>query len=192
VYDGHNDDGNDNGPNEAPDDATDNEAPGITMEHSDDGMTPEVTAEDGVNPGVAAKDGITPGVIPDGITGVIADHGTTGVPTEHEAEEAETKDAVAPDVITSATDINERSADTDSADDNLPPPFGPPRSEEDSDDDSDDEGDGDDSNEVPENEVYHPDSMTPSIQRLHGLRPRKPRDYRHMHSHATVMHYAMM
>jgi hypothetical protein len=140
---------------------------------------------------VAAEDGVTPGVIPDGITGVIAYHGTTGVPTEHEAEEAKTQDAVAPEVITSATDINERSADTYSADDNPPPPLRPPRSEEDSDDDSDDEEDGDDSNEVPENEVYHPASMTPSIQRLHGLRQRKPRDYSHMHSHATVMHYAM-
>jgi hypothetical protein len=39
--------------------------------------------------------------------------------------------------------------------------------------------------------VYHPDSMTPSIQRVHGLRPRKPRDYSHMHSHATIMHHAM-
>jgi hypothetical protein len=39
--------------------------------------------------------------------------------------------------------------------------------------------------------VYHPDSMTPSIQRVHGLRPRKPWDYSHMHYHATIMHHAM-
>jgi hypothetical protein len=31
--------------------------------------------------------------------------------------------------------------------------------------------------------------MTPSIQITHGLRPRKPRDYSHMH--AIVIHHAM-
>jgi hypothetical protein len=33
--------------------------------------------------------------------------------------------------------------------------------------------------------------MTPSIQRVHVLHPRKPRDYSHMHYHATIMHHAM-
>jgi hypothetical protein len=31
--------------------------------------------------------------------------------------------------------------------------------------------------------------MTPSVQRVHGLRPRKPRDYSHMH--VNIVHHAM-
>jgi hypothetical protein len=64
------------------------------------------------------------------------------------------------------------------------------------DDDSGSE-DGDDNgiktgyNETPNDEVYHPDSMTPSIQRTYGLMPRKPRGYSHMYAHATGMQHAM-
>jgi hypothetical protein len=36
---------------------------------------------------------------------------------------------------------------------------------------------------------YNPDTWTPSIQRLHGLRPRKARQYSHLH--ATLMYHAM-
>jgi hypothetical protein len=39
--------------------------------------------------------------------------------------------------------------------------------------------------------VYHPDTMTPSVQRTYGLRPKRTRDYSHMFSHATVMHHVM-
>jgi hypothetical protein len=84
-------------------------------------------------------------------------------------------------------------------DDNPPPMSARTASEDDSDDEDDgDDGDSDNSNGTdpqhdgnPDEEVCHPDSMTPSVQRTHGLRPRKPRDYSHMFSHATVMHHAM-
>jgi hypothetical protein len=82
--------------------------------------------------------------------------------------------------------------------DDNPPPLS---ARTDNENDSDDEDDGDDDNsndtdtshDAPSDEevVYHPDSMTPSVQRTHGLRPRKPRDYSHMFSHATVMHHVM-
>jgi hypothetical protein len=79
--------------------------------------------------------------------------------------------------------------------DDNPPPIGPPRSEDDSDDDDNDTDVDDDietsHDEIPEDEVYHPESMTPSIQIIHSLRPRKPWDYSHMYSHVTVMHHAM-
>lgn len=60
-----------------------------------------------------------------------------------------------------------------------------PRRDEDSSDDEDD----DDADEIPDDEVYHPDSMTPSVQRVYGLRPRRGRDYSHLH--ATIAHHAM-
>jgi hypothetical protein len=53
----------------------------------------------------------------------------------------------------------------------------------------------DDSNSDDEEEdqydAYHPNTMTPSVQRAHGLRPRRARYYSHMFSHATAMHHAM-
>jgi hypothetical protein len=82
--------------------------------------------------------------------------------------------------------------------DKNPPPLS---ARTDNEDDSEDEDDGDGDNinapdpnhDAPSDEevVYHPDSMTPSVQRTHGLRPRKPWDYSHMFSHATVMHHVM-
>jgi hypothetical protein len=52
-----------------------------------------------------------------------------------------------------------------------------------------------DTNEEEEDEVepivvpYNPNTWTPSIQRVHGLRPRKGREYSHLH--ATIMHHAI-
>jgi hypothetical protein len=43
--------------------------------------------------------------------------------------------------------------------------------------------------EEPYVELYNPNAWTPSVQRVHGLCPRKGREY--IHLHATVMHYAM-
>jgi hypothetical protein len=75
-------------------------------------------------------------------------------------------------------------------------PLEPPRSEDrDSDDvDGTDNGDGirTSHNEIPDEEVYHPNTMTPSVQRTYELRPRKPRDYSNMYAHATLVHHAMM
>jgi hypothetical protein len=43
--------------------------------------------------------------------------------------------------------------------------------------------------EIADEDIYHPDTMTPSVQRRYGLRPRKPPDY--CHRHAMVIHHAM-
>jgi hypothetical protein len=37
---------------------------------------------------------------------------------------------------------------------------------------------------------YNPETWTPSIQRVHGIRPRKARQY--IHLHATIIHHAMI
>jgi hypothetical protein len=82
-------------------------------------------------------------------------------------------------------------ADTDPT--NEPPPLGP-------DIDSSDDEDSDDEEEEPENEdnspevLCHPESMTPSIQRVHGLRPRRPRVYSNIHVnivHHTTTQYSL-
>jgi hypothetical protein len=77
-----------------------------------------------------------------------------------------------------------------------PPPFGPPMSDDGSDSDVDEDyddvaGDNDAGSEIPDEEVYHPDTMTPSVHRTYGVRPKIARDYSHMFSHATAMHHAM-
>jgi hypothetical protein len=152
----------DHGPHDGPNTEATNEAPGIAVEQPESSMTPGVTAEDGGTPGVTAEDGMIPGVTAeDGVTPGVAAEGI------------------------------ER---TTAPDDN-PPPLGPSGTEYDSGDEDDDTIDNNgvetSHDEIPEDKVYHPDSMTPSIQRVHGLHPRKPRDYSHMHSHATIMHHAM-
>jgi hypothetical protein len=87
--------------------------------------------------------------------------------------------------------------DNDNGGDDNPPPLSTRTyNEYDSDDEEDGDGDNNnatDPNDAPSGEevVYHPDSMTSSVQRTHGLRPRKPRDYSHMFSHATVMYHVM-
>jgi hypothetical protein len=85
---------------------------------------------------------------------------------------------------------------SDGDNDNLPPLLAGTANEDDS--DYEDDEDVDDSNDIeshhdetPDEKVYHPDSMTSSVQRTHGLRPRKPRDYSHIFSHATVLQHAM-
>jgi hypothetical protein len=56
--------------------------------------------------------------------------------------------------------------------------------------DTSDSGDEDEEEtDISDSEVYHPESMTPSIQRVYGLRPNRARDYSHLH--ANVVHHAM-
>jgi hypothetical protein len=77
----------------------------------------------------------------------------------------------------------------DEHENDVPPPLVSRQSttyDEDSDDDEDEEEQGE---EIPDDEVYHPDTMTPSIQSTYGLRPRRARDYSHMH--ANIVHHAM-
>jgi hypothetical protein len=73
-------------------------------------------------------------------------------------------------------------AGDDDGDDSEPPPLqqGP------DDDSSDNESDDDEDNS---NTPCNPDSWTPSVQRVHGLGPRKGRGYSHLH--ANIVHYAM-
>jgi hypothetical protein len=70
--------------------------------------------------------------------------------------------------------------DLNGEDDN-PPSLDAPRSDDSNSDDEDED----------QYYTYHPNTMTPSVQRAHGLRPRKARDYSHMFSHAIVVHHAM-
>jgi hypothetical protein len=137
-----------------------------------DEAAPVTTKEGG-----AAEEGIT-GVATE-ITGVTAEEGITGVAAETTgvaAEEGET---------TGVTSDHETAGVTHEVEDNdnNPPPIGPPRSEDSKSDDDDEDEDRYDS--------HHPSTMMPSVQRVHGLRPRKARDYIHIFSHATMMHHAM-
>jgi hypothetical protein len=59
----------------------------------------------------------------------------------------------------------------------------------DSGDEDKDEDEDEDETEISESEVYHTESMTPSIQIVYGLRPNRARDYNHLH--AKVVHHAM-
>jgi hypothetical protein len=170
-----------------PDDGPDNEAPGIAVEKPESSVTPGVPDEDGVTPRVPAENGMTPGVpVEDGVTpGVIDEDGANPEVTHHEIT------GVAPEGIAAGTSNNEGATGTD----DNPPPLILSGTAYESDDDGDDadanNGIEKSHNEISEDQVYHPYSITPSIQRVHGLRPRKSWDYSHMHSRATIMHHAM-
>jgi hypothetical protein len=47
--------------------------------------------------------------------------------------------------------------------------------------DSGDEDENEEETEIPDSEVYHPESMTPSIHRMYGIRPNRARYYSHLH-----------
>jgi hypothetical protein len=148
-----------------------------TTETTNHGNDTGVTTDDGEVTGVSTEDGEVTGIHTE-TTGVVLNDdapseqhpGTPGVsrePTEH---------------------------DNSDADD--PPPLGSSTIGNDSDDegnDADEENDGIETphDDIPNEEVYHPDTMTPSIQRTYGLRPKRTRDYSHMFLHATIMHHAM-
>jgi hypothetical protein len=55
--------------------------------------------------------------------------------------------------------------------------------------DSGDEDEDEEELEMSDSEVFHPESTTPSIQRVYGIRPNRARDYSHLH--ANVVHHAM-
>jgi hypothetical protein len=123
-------------------------------------------------------------------------HGIPGVdPEEIPGVNHEDTPGVVPDEIPGLDPAEipgvEENNDADADPDNDPPPLGP---DADSSDDEDSDG-GEEESEHPDNDynspeaVYHPKSMTPSVQRVHGLRPRKTRDYSHMH--VNIVHHAM-
>jgi hypothetical protein len=76
-----------------------------------------------------------------------------------------------------------------SEDENEVPPRLTSRQSTDNEDSDDDEEEEEQGKEIPEDKVYHPDTMTLSIQSTYGLRPRRARDYIHMH--ANIVHYVM-
>jgi hypothetical protein len=121
--------------------------------------------------GVAAEEGGTTGVPQDAPTNTEVDDGITQVEVVGSGMSVGTTGVLPKG--TTLSDLNEE--------DDNPPPLGGPRS-----DDSDIYDDDED-----QYDTYHPNTMTPSVQRAHGLRPRKARYYSHMFSHATVMHHAM-
>jgi hypothetical protein len=121
------------------------------------------------------------------IPGVMDDHDIPGVtpgviPGVHQDNKAE---AVTSDEITGAPEEDNPGIYGEESEEELQ------STSESVDRNNDDEGNGDgDAGNVdtPDEETCHPDTMTPSIQRIHGLRPKKPRDYIHMH--ANIVHHA--
>jgi hypothetical protein len=165
-----------------------------------------VTTEDGDTTGVTTADGEFTEVTTVGstITGATTeDGGITGVNTEttrvllndEEAPTSGTEDHPGTPGVAheGASAIEPGSNDTDN-----PPPLGPPTSDDDSDSDDDDDDSAGDNygiethhSETTDDEVYHPDTRTPSVQQTYGLKPKRSGDYSHMFSHETVMHHAM-
>jgi hypothetical protein len=115
-------------------------------------------------------------------TGVADEEGdTTGVPQDSSTTQVE---VIGNGMNIGTTGLPPKGTtlpDSNGEDDN-PPSLDAPRSDDSNSDDKDED----------QYETYHPNTMTPSVQRAHGLMPRKARDYSHMFSHATVMHHAMI
>jgi hypothetical protein len=136
---------------------SDNEGPGIALENE--------APKYGENPGVLPTE--IPGVpanttAPAGNTRVPANEGSTGVLTEGSTGVHLEED----------TDLGSSDGDND----NPPPLLARTANEDDSDEEDDEDADGSydiesHHDETPDEEVYHPESMTPSVQRTHGLRP---------------------
>jgi hypothetical protein len=144
------------------------EIPGVPINTIAPTIKPTVPTE---RTGVPTEDNT--GTVSEGSSGVLTE-GSTGVPLEG---------------ITGM-------ANNDGDNDNPPPLVAHTVDESDSDNEDNNDADGTNAieshhDEIPDEEVYHPDAMTPSVQRTHGLRQRKPRNYSHMFAHATVIHHAM-
>jgi hypothetical protein len=165
------------------------EIPGVADELP--GMTGEIP---GVQDELSGVSGELSGV-QDELLGVGTQYDIPGVGGDH-------TDLTEQQANTGTDDENDAqpqaNASTDDEDD-APPPLQPENADEDSDDeDNEIEGtnthedtDDDDSGgrEILEDDVYHPDTMTPSVQSTYGLRPRRARDYSHLH--ANIVHHAM-
>jgi hypothetical protein len=114
------------------------------------------------------------------------------IPTDPTQQQANTS--------TNSENDAQQQANASNDDENYdPPPLQPANADEDSDDEDDEtkgtntheDTDDDDAGgrEIPDDDVYHPDTMTPSVQSTYGLRPRRARDYSHLH--ANIVHHAM-
>jgi hypothetical protein len=73
--------------------------------------------------------------------------------------------------------------DGDETENDKPHPQLSMRSDESDDEDSDDNDDNEDGadDEIPDEEVYHPDNMTPSVQYTYIQRPKRRNNYSHLH-----------
>jgi hypothetical protein len=195
-------------PLEDPDEAEDNMDQNDS--DNDDATTLDIiTGVDASNnpPGISLETSETPGVdygIP-GMGGESAGVGrSAGVSKESPAESGQDSDSELgsegsvsdqdsgsesdTDSETSATTIeadNATSSNGAEDDNDEPPPLGDGHEIS---DDEEDDNEPEDEPEVPDSDMHHPDLMMPSIQRVHGLRPRKPRD--NIHIHANVVHHA--
>jgi hypothetical protein len=152
----------------------DDEAPGLQMAHTDAPVLipkpPEVQDD---LPGVQDE---LPGLQDE----------LPGVPDEDEFPEVP---AEIPGVQTCTIHDNAPGSG-DAADGNDDAP--PLRSNAEDNNDSDDEDDKDSDareQEIPDDEVFHPNTTTPSVQSTYALRPKRSRDYSHLH--ANIVHHAM-
>jgi hypothetical protein len=96
------------------------------------------------------------------------------------------EETTTPEVLTGPPPLQSGEDGDNEHESNGPPPPLSPRS-----DYTSDSGDEDDEpeEEIPDDEVYHPDTMSPSVQSTYGLRPKRARDY--IHLHANIVHHAM-
>jgi hypothetical protein len=154
----------------------------LEEEHETAGVDDEIDLLAGIDTIEEDSDTALNGIAPDEPPGVTEETPTGTSPGVTEMAPMWTNDG------TNTGDIEgmpEGMPDGTSAGDVEGMPTPSPRRDEDSSDDEDD----DDADEIPDDEVYHPDSMTPSVQRVYGLRPRRGRDY--IHLQATIAHHAM-
>jgi hypothetical protein len=145
----------------------DNEGPGITLENQapEYGENPDVLPAE--IPGVPANT-----TAPTESTGVPANEGSTVVPAIEDSTGVLTEGSAVVHPKEPKEDTDPSNSDGDK---NNPPPLLLRTANEDDSDDEDDEDDDNSNDGTPDEEVCHPDLMTPSVQRTHGLRPRKPR-----------------
>jgi hypothetical protein len=136
----------------------------------------------------------TPGV-PKGIPGVTVETIATceyeiELPVDPEPHQTETEEHTTNPESSGQNEPTALSTEDDNEDENEAPlQLTSRQSTTESEDSDDDEEEEEQGKEIPDDEVYHPDTMTPSIQSTYGLRHRRVRDYIHMH--ANIVHHAM-
>jgi hypothetical protein len=171
---------------------TDDEAPGIHMD------IPGVTEENIEIPGLMEDIWITG--VPENTPGV--SEGISGVPVETTTPcECETEIPADPGPPHKETEEHTTGPESSERDESTAPPaedehendkplqLTSRKSTTDNEDSGDDEEEEEQGKEIPDDKVYHPDTMTPSIQSTYRLRSRRARDYSHMH--ANIVNHAM-
>jgi hypothetical protein len=112
------------------------------------------------------------------------------LPVDPELHQTETEEPTANMESSGQNEPTAPPTEDDNEDENeVPPQLTSRQSTTDSEYSDDDEEEEEQGKEIPDDEVYHPDTMTPSIQSTYGLRPRRARDYIHMHT--NIVHHAI-